>query len=49
MLTFPNIFHGIKKEDSIYLKTGFYICAIVLFVYRISKGVFSNFEMFWQV
>ena len=48
MLVFPNAFRDIKKDFRALLKICFCILAIALFAYRINKGAFVNFKMFWQ-
>lgn len=47
MLVFPSIFKDLKKEFYVLIKVCFFLAAIVLFAYRISKGAFADFAMFW--
>ena len=47
MLGFPLMFADMKKEERIPIRACFMIGCIILFVYRIGKGAFSDFEMFW--
>lgn len=47
MLGFPLMFEDMKKEERNPIRVCFMIICIILFVYRIGKGAFSDFKMFW--
>lgn len=47
MLGFPIIFKDMKNKDRLILRFCFIVCAIALFAYRVSKGAFANFSLFF--
>lgn len=47
ILLFPSVMSSLKTRDKQLLSVLFTILAIALFSYRISKGAFSNYELFW--
>ena len=47
MLLFPSIFRQIRTRERQLITVLFSILAFVLYAYRVSKGTFSNYELFW--
>lgn len=47
MLGFPIVLKDPNPKVRLILRVSFVVIAILLFVYRINKGVFTNFEMCW--
>lgn len=47
IVLFPAIFKDLKSKDRQIVSFLFVLCAIGLYAYRISGGVFANFELFW--
>ena len=47
MLAFPLMFADMTKKTRSLARIGFIAISIALFVYRIDKGPFSNYAMFW--
>lgn len=47
MLGFPSVFRDMNKRFASLVRMGFLLVCILLYVYRISKGDFANYTMFW--
>lgn len=47
MLLFPLMFADMKKEIRIPVRVCFMLACVALFIYRLGKGVFADFAMFW--
>lgn len=48
MLLFPAVFKKISEKQRTIIVMVFVVCAVILYAYRISKGAFSNFKLFFQ-
>ena len=48
MLAFPLTFADMEKKTRSIVRICFVIASIMLFAYRIGKGAFADFAMFWQ-
>ncbi|MBO5907603.1 MAG: EpsG family protein [Clostridia bacterium] len=48
MLGFPIIFNDMQNKDRLILRFCFIVCTIALFAYRISKGAFASFSLFFM-
>ena len=47
MILFPTVFKAFKPRDRHLVTLCFVVCAFVLYAYRISKGVFADYKLFW--
>lgn len=47
MILFPATFKAFNPRDRILIKVFFVVFAFVLFTYRISKGAFAGYRLFW--
>ena len=47
MLGFPLMLRDIKKDLRLPVRIGFIVLSVALFAYRINKGAFADFAMFW--
>lgn len=47
MILFPATFKAFNPRDRILIKVFFVVFAFVLFAYRISKGAFAGYRLFW--
>ena len=48
ILLFPMSFKGIKQKERTFFTMMFVVFAMVLFAYRIYKGDFADFQLFWS-
>ena len=48
MLLFPSVFKKISSKERTIIVMLFLVCAVALYMYRISKGPFANFKLFFQ-
>ena len=48
MLIFPIMFRNLEQKTRLLVRIGFVLVCFALFAYRISNGVFVDFQMFWQ-
>ena len=48
MLLLPSVFKKISAKERTIIVRLFLVCAVALYAYRISKGSFANFKLFFQ-